>query len=223
MSKRWTFEEELIIKNNFETMGSDIILLLPDRSLNDIKERIKVIKRKEETKKIWKTKWENILCASVFGREAKLPENFAENFEKACNVLEDLGGGIGCAVLRMFYKEGMGFDEIAYNLVLDVDEVKMIHHYFIMKMKSSDIKYILAHGETIVSKKYKKYPIGVYYIEGTDLSNRAFNILRRGGIYSIEQLVTLSESDLRKLMYMDDIILDEIKNNLKKMKFKLAD
>lgn len=225
MSKRWTFEEELIIKNNFDKMGSDIVLLLPDRTLSAIKERVKVIKRKEGAKKIWISKWEKILYANICGREVKVPENLAENFEKACKVLEDLGGGLGCAVLRMFYKEGMEYDEIAYNLGLDVDKVRIIHHRFVTKMRNPAIKYILTHGETIASKKYAKDIIGRVDldIETLDLSTRSYNTLKRGGVNTIEQLVSMSESDLRRFRYMNDNVLDEIKCKLEARKLKLAD
>lgn len=225
MSKRWTFEEELIIKNNFDKMGSDIVLLLPDRTLSAIKERVNVIRRKEEIKKIWISKWEKILYANICGREAKVPENLVENFEKACNVLEDLGGGLGCTVLRMFYKEGMEYDEIAYNLGLDVDKVRIIHHRFVTKMRNPAIKYILKNGETIASKKYAKDIIGRVDldIETLDLSTRSYNTLKRGGVNTIEQLVSMSESDLRRFRYMNDNVLDEIKYKLEERKLKLPD
>ena len=50
----------------------------------------------------------------------------------------------------------MEYDEIAYNLGLDKDKVRIIHHRFITKMRNPAIKYILIHDETIASKKYAK-------------------------------------------------------------------
>ena len=225
MSKRWTFEEELIVKNNFDKMGSDIVLLLPDRTLSAIKERVKVIMMKEEAKKLRISKWDKILYANICGINGSVPENLEENFEKACNVLEDLGGAQGCAVLRMFYKEGMEYDEIAYNLGLDKDKVRIIHHRFITKMRNPAIRYILIHGETIASKKYAKDIIGRVDldIETLNLSSRSYNTLKRGGVNTIEQLVSMSESDLRRLRYMNDNVLDEIKIKLDARKLKLAD
>ena len=61
------------------------------------------------------------------------------------------------------------------------------------------------------------------HIEDLDLSFRAYNVLRREGLSTTEDLVLLSESDLLDMRNMGSAGVDDVKRALAAVGLKLRD
>ena len=219
MSKRWTFEEDQIILNSIDNIDS-VYDQLPNRSIASIKSRANVLKREEEKRKFIES-WDKILYSDIVGYDAEVPENFKDNFDKVCEMIikENIKHERNISIITMYYKEGLSYEEIGHIIGAGNTRVGQIINKYLGMLRHPAYKYILDHGEY---KESCEDPF-LNEIKSLYISNRVYNILRRGGISTVDQLVSMSKNDIMNIRSMGKKSFYEIINALNKRGIKLRD
>lgn len=237
MSKRWTYEEDQIVRANLDEMSADICKLLPDRTLTAIKRRVYLIKKNEEKRQDLISVWDQRFWVYVAGIGAVIPEgqNMKENYEKVCNMMMERNASHerGIDVLNLYFKFGLSWEEIAHIFNVSRERIRQIFNKYIRLMRLRYM-YVLEHGEprprpesvseSVIVPEHVQSPESISgndKIDVLNLSVRAYNVLKRGGINTIDQLINTPKDDLMRLRNMGTKPMQEIETVLNKYGFAL--
>lgn len=176
-----------------------------------------------------------------------LEENFDENLDF---VLENCGfNEKEIRVIIGYYKEGYNQETLALQLNVERGSISTIKNKAIYKLKHPSRLSILRYGkeykelqddiskikaklilekETLIKLSEKvREEINEYEtefdrpIEAMELSHRAYNGLRRGGIKTLGELLEKTEEDLMKIRNMGKQSIKEIVDKVKELGFKM--
>ena len=229
MAKRWTYEEDQIVYAHLDEMNVDICKLLPDRTLTAIKGRVRFLKKREEKRQDLISVWDQRFWAYIAGANAEIPEgqNMKENYEKVCNMMmeKDASHERGIDILNLYFKHGLSWEEIAHLFNVSRERIRQIFNKYIRLMRLKSRMYVLEHGEPKPQPEPVKITASVSgggdKIDILNLSVRAYNTLKRGGINTIDQLINTPREDLMRLRNMGANAMKEIETTLNKYGFAL--
>ena len=228
MAKRWTYEEDQIIRNYFgKKSNNSICKMLPDRTIVAIKSRVRVLEKKEKERQHRISIWDQIFWCNVAGRDEEIPANLKKNFEMVCSMMmeqDSMKHARGISVLNLYYKHALSMEEIGVIYNVSRERIYQILNHYIRHMRHPKYRYVLENGEpkpehevpNISDRSSDKDSIDIL-----NLSVRCYNVLKRGGIDTIRELITTTERDLRRFRNMGEKNIAEIKEELGKIGLQL--